>query len=174
MQLAYIRQLATDAAKEPVRDVVVTVPPYYSQYERDAIADAVEIAGLKLLTLINDGTAVAVNYAMTRSFPEPEHHIIFDSGASSTRATLVTFSQDAKSRGTQVQVKSVGFDRNIGGTELTRRLRDILVYDFQKKHPGQDVRGDKRAMARLWKEADRVKGILSANTEAISTVCGGL
>ncbi|KAI0033499.1 actin-like ATPase domain-containing protein [Vararia minispora EC-137] len=170
MQLAYIRQLASDTAGEPVRDVVVTVPPYYTQFERDAIADAVEIAGLKLLTLINDGTAVAINYAMTRSFAEPEHHIIFDSGASSTRATIVAFSADAKGRGTQVQVKSVGYNRLIGGTELTRRLRDILIGDFMKKNGGVDVRQDKKAMARLWKEADRVKGILSANTEATATI----
>ena len=39
-QLAYIRQLASDAAGEVVRDAVVTVPPFFSQFERDALADA--------------------------------------------------------------------------------------------------------------------------------------
>lgn len=74
MQLAYIRTLAVDAAGpgERVQDVVVTVPAFFSQFERDAIADAVELAGLRLMALMNDGTAVAVNYAMTRQFPEPE------------------------------------------------------------------------------------------------------
>ena len=81
MQLAYVKQLAEDAAGERVTDVIMTVPPFFTQFERDALADAVEIAGLKLLALINDGTAVAVNYAMTRTFTEPERHIIYDAGA---------------------------------------------------------------------------------------------
>ena len=74
MQLAYVRSLAVDVAGagERVQDVVVTVPAFFSQFERDAIADAVELAGLRLLALVNDGAAVAVNYAMTRQFPKPE------------------------------------------------------------------------------------------------------
>lgn len=68
MQFAYVKSLAEDAAGERVNEVVVTVPPYYTQFERYAVADAVEIAGLRLLTLIDDGTAVAVNYAMTTRY----------------------------------------------------------------------------------------------------------
>ncbi|KAI0052486.1 actin-like ATPase domain-containing protein [Auriscalpium vulgare] len=171
MQLAYVRQLATDAAGEPVRDVIITVPPYFSQFERDAIADSVEIAGMRLLTLINDGTAVAVNYAMTRTFPEPERHIVYDVGASGTRATLVTFSGFGKKKdATQITVNGVGSDRLVGGTELTRRLRDILLEQFNNQHGDIDIKKDKKAMAKLWKEADRVKQVLSANTEARATI----
>lgn len=137
------------------------------------MADAVEIAGLRLLTLINDGTAVAVNYAMTRTFEQPERHIIFDVGASSTRATVVTFST-AKGKGketgqTSVTVNGVGWDRIVGGTEIDRRLRDMLIGDFGDK-TGKDARKDPKAMTRLWKEAGRVKAILSANNEATATV----
>jgi hypoxia up-regulated 1 len=64
MQFAYVRALAEEAAGERVQDVVVTVPAFYAQFERDAIADADELAGLRLLALVNDGAAVAVNYAM--------------------------------------------------------------------------------------------------------------
>ncbi|KAI0318042.1 actin-like ATPase domain-containing protein [Amylostereum chailletii] len=167
MQLAYVKQLAEDAAGERVQDVIIAVPPFFSQFERDAVADAVEIAGLRLLALINDGTAIAINYAMTRTFTEPERHIIYDSGAKSTRATVVTFSPQGK--GTQIAVNGIGYDRIVGGTELDRRLREILIADFQRKY-GRDIRQDKKAMARLWKEAGRVKGILSANTEATATI----
>jgi hypoxia up-regulated 1 len=173
MQFSYVKDLAESFAQEKVRDVIVTVPPYYSQFERDAIVDAIEISGLKTLALINDGTAVAVNYAMTRNFNgAPEYHIIYDAGASSIRATVVGFTslKDKKEgAGTQISVAGVGWDRGVGGLELDRRLREILIQAFDEKHK-KDVRQDKRGMAKLWKEANRVKGILSANQEATSTV----
>ncbi|KIK64926.1 hypothetical protein GYMLUDRAFT_39330 [Collybiopsis luxurians FD-317 M1] len=169
MELAYVKGLAESVAGEKVYDVIVTVPAYYTQFERDAVADAIEISGLRTLALINDGSAVAVNYAMTRSFPTPEYHIIFDAGASSVRATLVSFSTDSKTSATQLTVLGVGYDRTVGGTELDRRLREILADQFVAKH-GKDIRKDKRGMAKLWKEAGRVKAILSANNEVTSTV----
>ncbi|KAL4077708.1 heat shock protein 70 family [Scleroderma citrinum] len=174
MQLSYIKRLAEDVAGEPVQDVIITVPPYYTQFERDAVADAVEISGLRTLALINDGTAVAVNYAMTRTFSStPEYHIVYDAGASSTRATLVSFAsaEDPKTKTsyTQISVLGVGFDRSTGGTELDRRLREILIDAFIHKHK-RDIRKDQRGMAKLWKEAGRIKAILSANTDAIAMV----
>jgi hypoxia up-regulated 1 len=170
MQFAYVRALAEDAAGERVQDVVVTVPPFYSQFERDAIADAVELSGLRLLALVNDGAAVAVNYAMTRQFSQPERHIVYDAGAASTRATVATFSgQGKKKDGALITVNGVGFDRLAGGTELDRRLREILVTEFEHKH-GVRIRDDSKAMMKLWKEAERLKAILSANSEASSRV----
>lgn len=173
MQFQYVRELAESAAREKITDVVVTVPAYFTAQERQAVNDAVQLAGMQATGLIHDGTAVAVNYAMTRTFAEPEYHIIYDAGASSIRATVAAFSTsgDAKKRdqSTSITVKGVGFDRTTGGTELDRRLREILVNDFIKKHK-KDIRQDKRGMAKLWKEAGRVKSILSANAEAMSSV----
>ncbi|TFY61102.1 hypothetical protein EVJ58_g4721 [Rhodofomes roseus] len=177
MQLSYVKQLAEDFSGEKVYDVVVTVPPYYTMFERDAIADAIEIAGLRTLALVNDGTAVAVNYAMTRTFPQPEYHVIYDAGASSIRATVVGFSNvagDPKSKSLtkdsiQIMVEGVGFDRAVGGTELDRRLREIMINDFNRRYK-KDIRQDKRGMAKLWKEAGRVKTILSANSDATASV----
>jgi hypoxia up-regulated 1 len=174
MQLSYVKKLAEDLAGESVNEVILTVPPYFSQFERDSVADAIEIAGLKTLALVNDGTAVAVNYAMTRTFSTtPEYHVIYDAGASSTRATVVSFTaaDDPKTKSlyTQINVLGVGYDRNTGGTELDLRLRDILIDSFISKHR-RDIRKDNRGMAKLWKEAGRVKTILSANSDAMSTV----
>jgi hypoxia up-regulated 1 len=44
-----------------MHDVIVTIPAFYLQFEHDVITDAVELSGLHLLTLINDGAAVVVN-----------------------------------------------------------------------------------------------------------------
>ncbi|KIY48518.1 HSP70-domain-containing protein [Fistulina hepatica ATCC 64428] len=170
MQFSYIKQLADAAAGEPVQDVIVTVPPFYSQRERDAVVDAIEIAGLRTLALINDGTAAAINYAMGRSFSEPEVHVVFDAGASSVHATVVRFSPLPDGDGTQLTVLGVGYDRHIGGAELDRRVRELLIDAFRTAHPAIDIWSDARAMARLWKEAGRIKTILSANADAHSSV----
>ncbi|RXW20133.1 hypothetical protein EST38_g5719 [Candolleomyces aberdarensis] len=173
MQFGYIKHLAELVANEKVRDVIVTVPAYYTQFERDAVADAVEVSGLRLLALINDGTAVAVNYAMTRAFPTPETHVIYDIGSSGIRATVVnlsTFTDKTGAVGTQLTTLGYGYDRTVGGIELDRRLREILISAFNAKNKGKDVRTDKRGLAKLWKEAQRVKAILSANNEAMSQV----
>ncbi|KAH8112056.1 actin-like ATPase domain-containing protein [Phellopilus nigrolimitatus] len=184
MQFAYVKGLAEAVgapdAREPVRDAVVAVPPYFTQFERDAVADALEIAGLRLLALVNDGTAVALNYALARSFaPEREWHVVYDAGASGVRATVVSFAAAAaappaegKAAGrdsTQITVAGVGYDRTAGGLEVDRRLRDMLALDFEVKHK-RAITGDARGMAKLWKEAARVKTVLSANTEASATV----
>ena len=63
---------------------------------------------MRTLALVHDGSAVSINYAMTRTFTDkPEHHIIYDAGAFSIRASIVSFSSvDAKSKnvGTSIQV----------------------------------------------------------------------
>ena len=49
----------------------MTVPPFYTQAESNAVVDAIEIAGLRTLALLNDGTTVAISCAMTGTFLEP-------------------------------------------------------------------------------------------------------
>ncbi|KAI9319994.1 heat shock protein 70 family [Dichotomocladium elegans] len=179
--LAYQFQNARDQAKntagEDVKDVVITVAPFATQYERQAILDAAELAGLNVLSLIHDETAVALNYAINRDFSNtPEHHIFYDMGAGSTVASLVSFShvetKDGRTKKTvpQLEVRAVGFDRTLGGHEFDVRLRDWLADKFMQQHSTSDIRKSSAAMTRLLKEATRVKQILSANTETTASV----
>ncbi|QRV96302.1 heat shock protein HSP70 family protein [Ceratobasidium sp. AG-Ba] len=179
MQLDYVKDLAGQVAGENVRDVVVTVPAYFNQFQRQAVIDATEIAGLKLLTLVNDGTAIAVNYAMTRTFPTKELHIIYDSGASSTRATLVSFETKlittgvkkfAKSENvTHVTILGSGADTLASGTELSRRINKILVDQLPASLKTSLI---DRSYAKLVREAERVKAILSVNADVNAGVEG--
>lgn len=132
--------------------------------------------------MIGEGTAVGLNFAMTRSFPnydpktgegEKEYHVIFDSGAMSTTATVLGFYQTSylptpKSKTpintTHVEVLGTGWS-TVGGVDLDVAVQKMLKEDFAAK-TGKDVSGDKRALAKLAKEANRVKQILSANQES--------
>lgn len=199
MQLSHAKVLAEEQAGEEVirtypgnigtfggLDVVVTVPIFFTASERQAVLDAANIAGMKA-RLLSDGAAVAVNYAMTRSFPKPEKHLFYDSGAGSTTATLVEFSTktiqaesilsigSTQKEAIIIDVLASGWDRDANGLAIDLLIRDQLANQFQAKNGkklSKPVKEQPRAMARLLKEANRVKHILSANAEANSAVEG--
>ncbi|KAF8969272.1 lumenal Hsp70 protein, partial [Entomortierella lignicola] len=134
MQLALAKQQAEETAGEVVKDVVITIPPYFSQFERQALLDAAELAGLRVLTLIHDESAVALNYALTRTFPQEQCHLFYDMGAGSTVASLACF-QDLSVKDVgrfnktiqQVEIKAVGYDRTLGGHDIDVRLQKFLA-----------------------------------------------
>ncbi|ANB14447.1 Hsp70 family chaperone LHS1 [Sugiyamaella lignohabitans] len=166
-----------------LKDTALSVPPYYSIQQRKALQDAVEIADLRLISLVNDGAAVAANFAASRQFEndKKEHHIIYDIGAGSTTATLVEIYQaDLVPEGspfprshTVIDVIGVGYDTELGGHVLTQSVRNILIDKFLEANPKvkrNDLLNDHRALARFWREAERVKFVLSANSETQSSI----
>ncbi|XP_067826945.1 hypoxia up-regulated protein 1 [Heptranchias perlo] len=179
MVLNYSRSLAQDFAEQPIKDLVITVPVYFNQAERRAILQAAQMVGLKVLQLINDNTAVALNYGVFRRKDinaTAQNVMFYDMGSSSTTATIVTYmTTKTKDWGTQpqLQIQGIGFDRNLGGLEMELRLRDHLakLFNAQKK-TSKDVRQHPRAMAKLWKEANRVKTVLSANLDHMAQIEG--
>ncbi|KAF9585248.1 Hypoxia up-regulated protein 1 [Lunasporangiospora selenospora] len=180
MQFSLAKKQAEDTAGEAVKDVVITIPPYFSQYERQALLDSAELAGLRVISLIHDESAVALNYATSRTFPQEQCHIFYDMGAGSTVASLACFQdQSVKDVGKfyktiqQVEIKSVGYDRTLGGVEIDLRLQKHLAEKFQALKGSKlstPVAQNERAMAKLLKEANRVKQILSANTETMASI----
>ncbi|KAH3665876.1 hypothetical protein OGAPHI_004065 [Ogataea philodendri] len=149
-----------------ISDVVISVPGYLGQAQRTALIDSAEIAGLNVVALIDDGLAVALNYASTREFPEKQYHVIYDMGAGSTKATLVSFAQE---NGTlKIENEGYGFDESFGGSLLTQSLKEIIEDKFlaqQKKLKSSALAADSRANNRLWQAAEKAKLVLSANTE---------
>ncbi|KAG4304334.1 hypothetical protein PORY_002309 [Pneumocystis oryctolagi] len=167
------KMMAEDIAGEKIKDVVLTVPSYFTEIERHALLDSAEVAGLNVISLVNDGLAIAINYATTRLFDEkPQYHIFYDMGAGSTTATFVSFRTKVHSNNkttTAVEVMGVGYDRNFGGDTITWKLVDYLLDELgNMKGPKirKLVKHDSKAIIKLFREASRVKQILSANSEA--------
>uniref|UniRef100_A0A3B5LFQ9 Hypoxia up-regulated protein 1 n=1 Tax=Xiphophorus couchianus TaxID=32473 RepID=A0A3B5LFQ9_9TELE len=179
MMLNYSRGLAQDFAEQPIKDAVITVPAFFNQAERRAVLHAAQMAGLKVLQLINDNTAVALNYGVFRRKDidgTAQNVMFYDMGSGSTTATIVSYQTvKTKESGTQpqLQIQGVGFDRSLGGFEMDLRLQDHLakLFNDQKKSP-KDVRQNHRAMAKLLKEAQRLKTVLSANVDFMAQVEG--
>ncbi|KAI9820548.1 MAG: lumenal Hsp70 protein [Thelocarpon impressellum] len=190
MELQNIRANAEALAGKGsyIRDVVITVPPFYTADERRALELAADLAGLRVLALVSDGLAVGINYATSRTFPsvndatkpaKPEHHLVFDMGAGSTSATVLRFrGRTVKDVGRtnktvqEVDVLGAGWDRSLGGDAFNGAILDHMADEFaataKAKAAGVTVDGVKahgRAAAKLWKEAERLRQVLSANTE---------
>jgi hypoxia up-regulated 1 len=121
---------------------------------------------------------------MTRTFPHeaPEYHLFYDAGAGSIQATVVALQtkevkDDPSSKFlknvTSVEVKGIGWDLSAGGTHMDGRVRDILELQYITGDGRQlqtPFAQNKRAQAKLMKEASRVKQVLSANAQAPSRV----
>ncbi|KAG8681743.1 lumenal Hsp70 protein, partial [Ceratobasidium sp. 395] len=160
MQLDYVKDLAGQVEGEKVRDVVVTVPAYFTQFQRQA-----------------DGHRGQLRH--DSPVPDQGTHIIYDSGASSTRATLVSFETKLVTSGTkkflklenvtQVTVLGSGHDTLASGTELTRRVHKLMVEQLPASLKDGLV---DRSLAKLIKEAEHVKAVLSVNTNVKADVEG--
>jgi hypoxia up-regulated 1 len=186
-QIAYYKSLADAAAGESVTQAVVTVPASWNQAQRRAYRDALELQGIQCMAMMGEGTAIGLNYAMTRTFPdynpetgegEKEYHLVFDSGALSTSATVLGFYQTSWKptpnskmliNTTHVEALGVGWE-DVGGISLDLALRDLLIDDFITKTGRKDIINDKKAIAKIDKEAIRVKQILSANQESMTSI----
>lgn len=193
MQLKEVKANADELAGKgsDIRDVVITYPAFYTAEEKRSLALAAELAGLKIEALVSDGLAVGLNYATSRKFPsvsdgeKPEYHVVFDMGAGSTTASVLRFqSRQVKDIGRfnktiqEVHVVGAGWDKTLGGDSLN----DLIVNDMvvklveEKKLAGkvtpEQVKAHGKTMARLWKDAEKVRQILSANTETSTSFEG--
>lgn len=174
------QEFAQDATQQSIQECVLIVPGFFGQSERLALLSAARLANLKVLQLINDYTAVGLNHGIfqRKNFNETaQYYMFYDMGASKTTASIVSYQlvKDKVLRETLpvVQVIGVGYDRTLGGLEMQLRLRDYLADAFNAmKKTTQNVYESPRALAKLLKEAGRVKNVLSANVEHYAQIEG--
>lgn len=164
MFLSKIRQTAANETKLPVSDVVMSVPSWYTDVQRRSLIDGAEIAGLKLLRLINDTTAAALGYGITKldlpSADEKPRRVAFvDVGYSDYSCSIVEF------RKGELTVKSSVSDRHLGGRNFDKALIDHLAKEFHGKYK-IDIHSNPKALSRVMAAAEKMKKVLSANQQA--------
>ncbi|KAL4458458.1 hypothetical protein ABPG75_013323 [Micractinium tetrahymenae] len=170
--LEYAKGLGEAAADgSPVTDAVLAVPASYTPQQRQALLDAAQLAGLNVMGLIHSHAAAALQYGIERDFTnKTETVILYDVGAASLQAALVTYSAYTNAKGvstSQFDVRDVIWREDVGGEQLELVLMEHFADEFNKQlGGGQDVRSTPRAMAKLRKQVVRTKQILSANSEA--------
>lgn len=106
MILRYGMGLAESHTRSPIKDAVIAIPPYFGQAERRGVLQAAHLAGINVLSLVNDHSGAALQYGIDKDFSNESRHVIFyDMGSINTYAALVYFSAyNAKEFGKTVSV----------------------------------------------------------------------
>ncbi|KAI9370308.1 heat shock protein Hsp88 [Aspergillus egyptiacus] len=164
MYLTKIRDTTAKELRTPVTDVTISVPAWFTDVQRRAMIDAAEIAGLKVLRLINDTTATALGWGITKlDLPGPEEkprRVVFvDIGYSDYTATVVEY------RKGELNVKATACDRHFGGRNFDKALTEHFAEEFKEKFK-IDIRTNPKAWSRTVAAAEKLKKILSANPAA--------
>jgi len=150
-----LQKLKADAEAyigEPVTDVVITVPAYFNDAQRQATKDAGTIAGLNVLRIINEPTAASLAYGLDKKGEETI--AVYDLGGGTFDISILEIGEGT------FHVKSTAGDTHLGGDDFDQRIMDWLGDEF-KRDQGIDLRQDKMALQRLKEAAERAKTELS-------------
>ncbi|MFF0461701.1 Hsp70 family protein [Streptomyces mexicanus] len=156
-----LRKLADDAqvtGGEPVRDVVITVPAYFGLAERDATRKAGEIAGLRVLDVVAEPIAAALDYgALDGEEEHPERALlVYDLGGGTFDTTVLTL------RGRELTVLCTDGAKELGGSDVDDRVVMHLVERFTERFPDAgDPLADPQSETQLRKDAEEAKKALS-------------
>jgi len=152
--LQKIKQDAEAYLGDKVEEVVITCPAYFDDNQRTATKDAGEIAGLKVLRIINEPTAACLAYGLEKAQKE-QKIMVFDFGGGTLDVTTMEMA------GGVFEVKSTSGDTQLGGTDMDNVLINYITEQFKREN-GIDLRNDKMAVQRLREAAEKAKVELSS------------
>ena len=152
--LQKVKQDAEAYLGDKVEEVVITCPAYFDDNQRTATKDAGEIAGLKVLRIVNEPTAACLAYGLEKSHKE-QKIMVFDLGGGTLDVTIMEMASGV------FEVKSTSGDTQLGGTDMDNALIEYIVNQF-KRETGIDLRTDKMAIQRVREAAEKAKVELSS------------
>lgn len=158
--LQKIKQDAENYLGDKVEEVVITCPAYFNDNQRQATKDAGEIAGLKVLRIINEPTAACLAYGLDKAGKE-QKIMVFDLGGGTLDVTILEMGWDDEHKAATFEVISTSGDTQLGGTDMDNSLVDYITKEF-KKDTGIDLKNDKIAMQRVREAAEKAKVELSS------------
>merc|ERR1719502_27429 len=170
-------QLQRDAVAETpnikTSDLVVSVPCWFTDAQRHQVLEACEIANLNCYGLINDTTAVALNYGIWKNARgafkgEDNYYVMFiNFGATQYSVQIVKFSEG------KMTVKSTTYDRFLGGRVIDMAIADKLVEGFKEQTKGLDASrsANPKAYIKLLLQAEKAKKNLCGGIPAIKVNC---
>ncbi len=153
--LQKIKQDADAYFGASVEEAVITCPAYFDDNQRTATKDAGEIAGLKVLRIINEPTAACLAYGLEKTGKE-QKILVFDFGGGTLDVTLMEIWKEGG-----FKVLATSGDTQLGGTDMDHVFIDYIAQEF-RRDTGIDLRTDRMAMQRLREAAEKAKVELSS------------
>ena len=155
--LQKMKKTAEEYLGYEVSEAVVTVPAYFNDSQRQATKEAGEIAGLKVLRIINEPTAAALAYGLDKD-KKDEKIAVFDLGGGTFDISILELGDGV------FEVKSTNGDTHLGGDDFDQKIIDWLADEF-KNDEGIDLRRDPMALQRLKEAAEKAKIELSSSAQ---------
>jgi len=156
MILQKIKLDAKEKLGQDIKNVVITCPANFDDSQRKATKAAAEIAGFKVLRIINEPTAAALAYGFGKK--ELKKIIVYDFGGGTFDITILDIAPDT------VEVIATGGEAHLGGNDFDQKIVNWVIKQF-KKDEGIDLSKDSLALQRLKEAAERVKIELSSSQE---------
>jgi molecular chaperone DnaK len=153
MVLQKIKADAEAYLGEPVVQVVITVPAYFNDSQRQATKDAGKIAGLDVLRIINEPTASALAYGLDKQGKD-QTIVVYDLGGGTFDISILELGDGV------FEVKATNGDTHLGGDDFDQRIIEWLAAEF-KREAGIDLRTDRTALQRLKEAGEKAKMELS-------------
>jgi molecular chaperone DnaK len=153
MVLQKLKMQAEAYLGQPVTEAVITVPAYFNDAQRQATKDAGRIAGLEVKRIINEPTAAALAYGMSKK--EDEIIAVYDFGGGTFDISILEVGDDV------VEVKSTNGDTHLGGDDVDEVLIQWLIAEFKKEN-GIDLTNQTIVVQRLKDAAEKAKIELSS------------
>lgn len=141
---------------EKIDEAVITVPAYFDDSQRQATKNAGEIAGFKVLRIINEPTAAALAYGLDKE--KNEQIVVYDFGGGTFDISVLEVGEKT------VEVRATGGDTHLGGDDIDKKIIEYLVAEY-KKQEGIDIASDPLALQRLKEGVERAKHELSTSQE---------
>ncbi|KAG7661028.1 SSE1 [[Candida] subhashii] len=163
MYLGKIKDITFKETKANLSDICLSVPGWYTEKQRRAAADACKIAGLNPVRIVNEVTAAAVGYGVFKQneLPEDEYKKIafIDIGHSSYQVAIAAVKKG------ELKILGSAFDKHFGGRDFDRALAEHFAQEFKGKYK-IDIKENPKAYYRVLVAAQKLKKVLSANTQA--------
>lgn len=144
---------------ETVNDIVITVPAYFNNSQRQSTKNACQIAGLNVLRILNEPTAAAIAYGFDNKSEKEKNILIFDIGAGTFDITILNVVEGI------FEVLATGGCSHLGGNDYDNILIDHMISIFEKKHK-LDIRNNPKALKKLKSGCETAKRSLSTSAQA--------
>jgi len=157
MTLQKMKKTAEDYLGHSVSEAVITVPAYFNDAQRQATKEAGEIAGLKVMRIINEPTAAALAYGLDKQGKD-QKIAVYDLGGGTFDISVLELGDGV------FEVLSTNGDTHLGGDDFDQVIIDWLANEFNTTE-GVDLRKDPMALQRLKEAAEKAKIELSASAQ---------
>ncbi|MED5373670.1 MAG: Hsp70 family protein, partial [Myxococcota bacterium] len=153
---------AEEALGKPVNNCVITVPAYFNAAQRGATAEAGQIAGFNVLSIINEPTAAAIALGLEH-LGKQKKLLVFDLGGGTFDVTVMEI------RGTKLRTLASDGNAELGGKDWDDRLLSYVAEQFEERF-GLDPRDDALPYQELYERCLHAKLSLSTKPRAVIPV----